>query len=567
MKIDLYKIFKSNGLTLPDSPGFAEIEVFTAFIRIILACDAVHDFIGDRAFDNRTQVTQKAFFLQTTMYYLITEIDIIRPDKMQKECERLLNESGLFKGTQPKILTYDNPGAANSFIRNNASAQEVTEAILKIMKLVKIPLATISRGECTDDPSFFRMLNLLMKVREYKSGEVVNSPKYNIKIDATSDIMNLIPIYSGILSNERKKEGECPNVAKINLIEDLSTLYDPSNTDQLTKFFKAQDLILTSTDSILDYDIRIGDLQIIDCTMQSFGSDGNITVRLSIKKYFSQTYQTPIFRTNDSIGPQKNNSVSSLALDMVSNYNTAKPTEKILGGPVMQRFYELSIFKTMGDFLQLMTFLCLEDKCENFRGISPELVDSITTFITFDKLCIDMGSIFSSFVVGETGSKTSNSLITGLSIFLREDIAAAVSLTGYSKQSYNIESKKRARRASEAETAYSLIDMQTTGFGKKKKVSIRNTSTKVLKAKLKLVGIPMSKVIRGKRMKLTRKQLEMRAEAFKKLQMRCQKKGISLTYVSKKGRKYKSVKRLLSDMKRKPKTKPKTKKKSKMKWG
>ena len=105
------------------------------------------------------------------------------------------------------------------------------------------------------------------------------------------------------------------------------------------------------------------------------------------------------------------------------------------------------------------------------------------------------------------------------------------------------------------------------GFGKKPKVSIRNTSTRVLKAKLKSVGVPVTKVVRGKRMKLTRKQLEMRAGAFKRLQIRCQKKGINLTYVSKKGRKYKSAKRLLSDLKRQPKFKPKPKTKPKMKWG
>jgi hypothetical protein len=106
-------------------------------------------------------------------------------------------------------------------------------------------------------------------------------------------------------------------------------------------------------------------------------------------------------------------------------------------------------------------------------------------------------------------------------------------------------------------------------FGKKPKVSIRNTSTRVLEAKLKLVGIPLSKVIRGKRVKLTRKQLEMKADGFKRLQLRCQKSGISLTYVSKKGRKYKSAKRLLNDLKRqpKPKIKPKPKMKMKMKWG
>ena len=75
MKIDLYKVFNSNGLSLPFSPGFTEIQVFTAFIRIILACDAIHDFIGDRAFDNKSQVAQKNFFLKTTMYYLINEIN------------------------------------------------------------------------------------------------------------------------------------------------------------------------------------------------------------------------------------------------------------------------------------------------------------------------------------------------------------------------------------------------------------------------------------------------------------------------------------------------------------
>ena len=542
MKIDLYKIFKSNGLSLPFSPGFTEIQVFTAFIRIILACDAIHDFIGDRAFDNKSQVAEKDFFLKTTMYYLINEINIIHPN-MKNECERLLNASGVFSG-KPKILTYDKPSAQNSFIRNDSSAKEVAEAILSIMKLVKIPLAGVSRGDCTDDASFLRMLNSLMKIREYTTGQRVNNPSYNIKIDATSDIMNLIPIYSGILSNERKKMGDCPNVTNIKLIEDLSTYYDPANTDQLKKFFKARNLILKSTDSVLNYDIRIGDMQIIDCTLQLFGSEGNETVKLSIKRYFSQTWDEPIFRTNDSVGQQKNNSVGSLALDMVTSYNISPDAQKTYGGLVMKRFYELSIFKTMGDFLQLMTFLCLENKCENFRGISPELVDSITTFITFDKLCIYIGSIFSSFVVGETGSKTTNPLITGLSIFLREDIATSVSLVGYSKQSYNIKSKKRAR----IEAADSLISMQSS-FGKKTN-KISSMSNQELKTKLKSVGINVTKISStGKRLPLTRKEMEKKANLFKNLQLRAKKMGIKIMYKSRsRGYIYKNYTRLMNEL-------------------
>ena len=64
MKIDLYNLFQSNGLSLPVSSGFTEIGIFKAFIRIILACDAVHDFLGDRAFMKPPHPDQKKFFLK-----------------------------------------------------------------------------------------------------------------------------------------------------------------------------------------------------------------------------------------------------------------------------------------------------------------------------------------------------------------------------------------------------------------------------------------------------------------------------------------------------------------------
>lgn len=555
MKIDLYALFKSNGLSLPVSSGFTEIGIFKAFIRIILACDAIHDFLGDRAFDGKSQNDQKKFFLKTTMYYLIKDLNAINPG-MTTECNRLLNSSGVF--AKRRQLRYDNPEAPDSFIRGDASAKEVVGAILKIMQLRKISLSAVSEGECDNSPSFFRMLDILTRVQENIQGRRVTNPSYNIKIDATSNPMNLLPIYSGVLENYRKFKSECPNIPTIKLIEDLSTLYDPSNVDQLTKFFRDQDLVLKSVDSTLDYDIRIGEEQIIDCTLNLFGNE---TVQLSIKKFFNETFKTPIIKSNDSVGSQKNNSVNTLALKMVEKYNTSTTANREDGGPVMKSFYSLSMFKTMGDFLQLMTFLCLENKCQDFRDVTPELVNSITAFISFDIICYEMGSIFSRFVVGETSEKGSNSLASGISIYLREDMVAAVTLASYSRKAFNIDSKKRARTEAERGAVESLIrlprsysnpSMMETSFGKKYN-KLSSMSNEELKRKLQSVGINITKLSsKGKRLPLTRKEMEKKAMMFKNLQLRAKKYNIKLMYKSKlRGYIYKSYTRLMNDISRK----------------
>jgi len=565
MKIDLYSLFKSNGLSLPVSPGFTEIGIFKAFIRIILACDAVHDFLGERAFDSRSQLDQKKFFLRTTMYHLINDLNTINPD-MTKKCDKLLNESGVFKGTIKRKLSYDNPEAPDSFIRGDASAKEVVGAILKIMQLRKISLSAVSEGECDNSPSFFRMLDILTRVQENVQGRRVTNPSYNIKIDATSNPMNLLPIYSGVLENYRKFKSECPNIPTIKLIEDLSTLYDPSSVDQLTKFFRDQGLILKSIDSTLDYDIRIGEEQIIDCTLKLFGNE---TVQLSIKKFFNETFTTPIIKSNDSVGSQKNNSVNTLALKMVEKYNTSTTADRVDGGLVMKSFYSLSMFKTMGDFLQLVTFLCLENKCQDFRDVTPELVNSITAFISFDIICYEMGSIFSRFVVGETSEKGSNSLVSGISIYLREDMVAAVTLASYSRKAFNIDSKKRARTETEREAVESLVRlprsysnpsmiqtspgaMDISSFGKKSN-KLSSMSNEELKRKLHSVGINVTKLSsKGKRLPLTRKEMEKKAMMFKNLQLRAKKYNIKLMYKSKlRGYIYKGYTRLMNDISRK----------------
>lgn len=77
-------------------------------------------------------------------------------------------------------------------------------------------------------------------------------------------------------------------------------------------------------------------------------------------------------------------------------------------------------------------------------------------------------------------------------------------------------------------------------------------SIKTLKKKLKKVGINVTKVTRtGKRLPLTEKELKQKENKFKRLQILSKKKNIRITYKSKDGsRKYKSYKRLISDLKK-----------------
>ena len=105
-------------------------------------------------------------------------------------------------------------------------------------------------------------------------------------------------------------------------------------------------------------------------------------------------------------------------------------------------------------------------------------------------------------------------------------------------------------------------------FGKTKKLN--SMSNEELKRKLHSVGINVTKLSKsGKRLNLTRKEMERKAITFKNLQIRAKKIGIKLMYKSKRrGYIYKSYTRLMNElnkMKMKMKTKMKTKTKTKMK--
>lgn len=265
------------------------------------------------------------------------------------------------------------------------------------------------------------------------------------------------------------------------------------------------------------------------------------SIKLNIIKFFSRDYRQ--FEGLNDVINSENSSVSSLTSNYDINNTKWKPEIGIDPDPTeLNDLVNIMCYKTLGDFGQILEYNSLTSNLTQYRNL----------FITFDTICSRISSLFNRYTIFESSDIAEQGVTMFLPKYMNNAILALRDL-----------GENRLDQA--ADGLMNLKRARTSEFGKKPKVSIRNTSTRVLKAKLKSVGVPVTKLVRGKRMKLTRKELEMRAEAFKRLQIRCQKKGINLTYVSKKGRKYKSAKRLLNDLKRQSKSKKNVK--PKMKWG
>ena len=569
INLDLYKTYeerfgrqrKLNILAV--SEGRDESEIFYGLFRILMACDAVHDFCGSRGFGAKSEDMLK-FVTQLTVE-LKNDLNVYN---LVDVCEKLIRNN-------IKLFTIN-----HKYFSTESNSKSISKGILKLFGLNIVPLKDIGHGDCTGDNSITRMVKILN--RSYNEKLPVE-----LRIDATSNSVSLAPIYSSILEQSRRKYSGCPLYYDLNFVQDISGEYDAATKDKLQKTLIAAGFApninhVEDTKYNIYCTVKGNEVNIVDCVLKSTKSGDNRVVTLYVTKYFNKDC-SDITVSNDS----KNNSVEGIVNKVMMTHSN---------------HYEYSVFKTMGDFLQIVSFL--DSKTYN------------KLYISFDILSSEICSLFSKFSFFEASeSKGRYNLIDeGLHLYMnddeKQDHIAASGLLGFEKKDVRftppIEGAARIldslsgglQRArdwysgkGEAEEAEELslatyrpsnplptrrprpskspVRQRPGAFGKKPKVSIRNTSTRVLKAKLKSVGVPVTKVVRGKRMKLTRKQLEMRAQAFKRLQIRCQKEGINLTYVSKKGRKYKSAKRLLSDLKRKFKPKPRMKKsvKPKMKWG
>ena len=317
---------------------------------------------------------------------------------------------------------------------------------------------------------------------------------------------------------------------KIAVLKSPATDYDAAGTSGVTNFIvnmitkakKTPNLlgqIKPSENSYYRIQVTARDITFIDFKYYINNPLEDKYITLYVNQFFGQTQENglipnPIETDKKKINSKKvgsgtQNSVAYLT----QNFN---PNDNIY------------LFKTIGDLGQALSY-----------KIESQKYPTLTNFyITFDYLSALISSLFN---MGTLLEDTGNA-ISPLSIF-----------TFSQKQLQTIQLKgANMEDIGAAQELVGLKRFRSSFFGKKSN-KLNNMSNEELKRKLHSVGINVTKLSsKGKRLPLTRKELERKAMEFKNLQLRAKKYNIKLMYKSKKhGYVYKSYKRLSNDINRK----------------
>ena len=560
IELDLYERYSSR----KDGLNLIANEYFYVYLRILLACDVIHDFLEPRGVVGLGHWTRElgggsAFeayknrFLSDNVKRVIA--DCVSVNAPLVEAVKLIEQ----RSGQNGQGMYSREQRIVNLFNSEKKAKDTADVIHKILGLTMTNLqdAMLRNNPCND----FNVLDLIRTL------DVVKSPgknhardtKYNITIDTTSDKTNLTPFFSEIMNRAYRKGRSCPKPSnEINIINSYASQYDSATGDALTKLFTDQGLsrdLNPGNFSDLEFVIKCGVLPVFNGVLKK----GNDKVKLHINSYFTKTFRNPMTRKTETA-----DSVNGITEDMLKSHTT---------GTVADELLDLTVFKTMGDFLQIMTHLHLSKFYPN----------DINVFVTFDILCAKIAGILDKNVFYEkkfTSDMSNSYKISGLYTFLNEtaikerEVAEALVLlrNEMSQNAQGLDMLLKAAGALQTDVVeepwlppmYTIKNTQRKrsryNFGKKQK-SIKNVSNKALMTKLKSVGIKITRK-RGKhRVYLSRSELIKRATAFKNLQLRAKKLKVRIMYKNRKGKYiYKTAKRLMNDLKRKKSVKKSNKK-------
>ncbi len=465
-------------------------QVFYGLLRIILGCDAAHDFMAARGRD--LDDNEKKLFRKGMSAAVTLDLTRVMPG-LDGLCESLINYSG-------HRISGD-----NTYFNSDTIAKETVNKILNYLGLNLVPLNEIGYGDCTGDYGITRMV----KIINFSNTGTTTIPgiDFILKVDATQNPIDMIPIYSSLLMEARLKNSNCPNTYDIKLDEDISSIYDAANDDKLQKALK-ENKFLRSSINDTTFDVKCDIYDVVKCSLKLV-PDTSAVVRLNVSKYFTQDIDVSV--TNEKVGSTANNSVKGLV-------NKMKTESSLAGVNKMEIIYKYSIAKTLGDFLQIISYLNIPTNQKIF--ISADILST--------KIC----SLFSkASFIENIGTK--ENLITGMGVYMTKYEADRQSVAG--QLLIMAGQRKRGRNQ----------------FGKKSN-KLSSMSNEELKNKLKSVGINVTKLSsKGKRLNLTRKEMEKKANLFKNLQLRAKKIGIKIMYKSKsRGYMYKSYTRLMNELER-----------------
>jgi len=514
INLDLYEMYKER--MGADGP-YADANTFYICIRLSLACDVIHDFIEPRGKPG-VALWQKYLDNATGFEAYRNRILNDNANRVIRDCgDRINILDQLITGYPFNSKGYDRVEKLISLFNNEKAAKQTIDNIHTVLYLQEQNAmeAVIKKNACAD----FKVLDLIegLDVKNTRTKRKSGPTQFNLTIDTTSDKTNLTPFLSELMNRHYKTRSNCINLSsRIHVINSYATEYDASNENALSKVFKSMGLT-KDIERNINFNISSNGSNVFQGSLEKEANN----VKLKIFKYFEENFQTYMISSSD--GPD---SVNVITDSMLKSFKTQ--------GSNPNEILNLTIFKTMGDFLQIMTHL----------GLKKYLPNDVNVFISFDIICAKIAGMLDRNVFYEKKFTSDESkLSAGLYSF-------------FSFNQYN--DTLRARGLPTFELPKEFVTdgdgtqpkRKRTSFGKKKP-KVKKMSNKALMTKLKNVGIKITKKQGKRRVYLSRPELIKRANVFKNLQLRAKKLKVRIMYKNKKGKYvYKTAKRLHSDIKR-----------------
>lgn len=479
------------------------------YFRSLIMLDQCHDFcetgsrnkwVNDRKFTKDEIINSIMDFYKIDMEYIFTTFASVDPNNVTAF-------NGLFN-------TLSNPKIRTSLKSTHGIRDNILKGGINMESSVGISSANlydyVKEFKCSTFSKY--LVSILSEGKSIKDGVILG-------VDATKNNAGYSAVFTNIcdvISN--------PDI-NIAILKSPATDYDAAGTSGVTNFIVNMVTKAGKTPVLLgnlnpleniNYRVKVTamDAPFIDFTYYINKKIDDHYITLYVNQFFSQTQ-----KNGDIPKPSGSVKINSKKVGSGTQNSVAYLTENFIPSD------NIYLFKTIGDLGQALSY-----KIESQKN--PTLTNF---YITFDYLSALISSLFN---MGTLLEDTGNAL-SPLSIF-----------TFSQNQLENIKLKgANIEDIGAAQELLGLKRFRSSFFGKKSN-KINNMSNEELKTKLKSVGINVTKISsRGKRLPLTRKEMEKKAILFKNLQLRAKKIGIKIMYKSRtRGYMYKSYTRLMNEL-------------------
>lgn len=479
------------------------------YFRSLIMLDQCHDFcetgsrnkwVSDRKFTKDEIINSIIDFYRIDMEYILATFASVDPNNVAAF-------NGLFNTlSDPKIRT--------SLKSTHGIRDNILKGGINMESSVGISSANlydyVKEFKCSTFSKY--LVSILSEGKSIKDGIILG-------VDATKNNAGYSAVFTNIcdvISN--------PDI-NIAVLKSPASDYDAAGTSGVTNFIVNMITKAGKTPVLLgnlnplensNYGVKVTamDVPFINFTYYINKKIDDHYITLYINQFFSQTQ-----RSGDIPKPTGAVKINSKKEGSGTQNSVAYLTENFIPSD------NIYLFKTIGDLGQALSYKIESQKNPNLTNF----------YITFDYLSALISSLFNA---GTLLEDTGNA-ISPLSIF-----------TFSNEQLQNIQLK--GANIEDIGAAQELLGLRRLGssfFGKKSN-KVNSMSNEELKRKLQSVGINVTKLSsKGKRLNLTRKEMEKKANMFKNLQLRAKKIGIKIMYKSKtRGYVYKSYTRLMNEL-------------------